>query len=131
MRIPDGYHRLSLMLQDPDPGEGIGIFILFLADAGTAHDMIIIRCRTCNGTGEVTNEQYRICQALKSHETKRYFHLPMETESTDESDQQQDACNNVRETVECPVCEGAGEIAFDEDDWELRIVADADDAEPE
>ncbi len=40
--------------------------------------MIILRCRACNGTGEVTNEQYRICQALKSHAAKRYFHYPME-----------------------------------------------------
>ena len=46
--------------------------------------MIILHCRTCNGTGEVTNEQFRICQALKSHATKRYFHLPMDEEAGDE-----------------------------------------------
>jgi RecJ-like exonuclease len=89
--------------------------------------MIILRCRSCNGTGEVTNEQYKICQALKSHATKRYFHLPMDEAAGDEREpQQHDACNSVPEKVECPVCEGAGEIAFDEDDWELQIVADED-----
>jgi rubredoxin len=46
----------------------------------------------------------------------------------DEAQRQQDACNSVPENVECPVCEGAGEIIFDEDDWELKIVADAEDA---
>jgi rubredoxin len=40
--------------------------------------------------------------------------------------QKQEACNSVPEKVECPVCEGAGEIAFDEDEWELQIVADED-----
>jgi len=89
--------------------------------------MIILHCRTCNGTGQVTNEQFRICQALKSHATKRYFHLPMDEEAGDENEpQHHDACNSVPEKVECPVCEGAGEIAFDEDDWDLKIVADDD-----
>jgi rubredoxin len=46
----------------------------------------------------------------------------------DDAQRQHDACNSVPENVECPVCEGAGEIIFDEDDWELKIVADAEDA---
>ncbi|HIH26647.1 MAG TPA: hypothetical protein HA256_01385 [Methanoregulaceae archaeon] len=99
------------------------------ADAGTAVAMIILHCRSCNGTGKVTNEQFRICQALRSHDTKRYFHLPMENgDPDDDAQRQHDACNSVPENVECPVCEGAGEIIFDEDDWELKIVADAEDA---
>lgn len=90
--------------------------------------MIILHCRTCNGTGRISNEQFRICEALTSHETKRYFHLPIEKGSPDDEDQQQDdACNNVPATVECPVCRGVGEIAFDEDDWDLRIEADIED----
>jgi len=94
--------------------------------------MIIIRCRSCHGTGKVTNEQYRVCQALRSHEAKRYFHLMMENDSAGEDEERQhDACTGIPEKVDCPVCEGAGEIAFDEDDWELKIVADADDAVPE
>ena len=89
--------------------------------------MIILRCRICNGTGEITNEQYRICEALKSHATKRYFHLPMDEAAGDEREpQKQEACNSVPETVECPVCEGVGEIMFDEDEWDLKIVADED-----
>jgi rubredoxin len=89
--------------------------------------MIILRCRTCNGTGEVTNEQYRISEALKSHATKRYFHLPKDEAAGDEREtQKQEACNSVPEKVECPVCEGVGEIMFDEDEWDLKIVADED-----
>lgn len=90
--------------------------------------MIILRCRACNGTGEVTNEQYRICQALRSHAAKRYFHYPMEEVAGDENvPQKHDACNSVPEKVDCPICEGIGEVAFEEDYWELRIVADEDD----
>lgn len=89
--------------------------------------MIILRCRSCNGTGQVTNEQYVICQALKSHATKRYFHLPMDEAAGDEREPPgHDACNGVPEKVECPICEGAGEIEFDEEDWELKVVADED-----
>lgn len=89
--------------------------------------MIVLRCRRCNGTGTVQSEQYKICQALSSPAIKRYFHLPMDNEAGDEEEpRQHDACNSVPEKVQCPVCEGAGEIAFDEDEWEIRIIADED-----
>lgn len=88
--------------------------------------MIILRCRRCNGTGQIPNEQYQICQALASHETKRYFHIPTDNQVGEDEERQHDACKNVPESVECPVCEGAGTIAFDDEDWEIRIVADED-----
>lgn len=88
--------------------------------------MIVLRCRRCHGTGLVPNEQFQICQALQSDETRRYFHIPTEDQGGEDEDRQHDACRNVPEMVECPVCEGTGTIAFDEDDWEIRIVADED-----
>ncbi len=86
--------------------------------------MIVLKCRRCKGTGLIPNEQFQICQALPSHETRRYFHIPTGDQVGEDEDRQQDACRNVPESIECPVCEGAGTIVFDEDDWELRIVGD-------
>lgn len=88
--------------------------------------MIVLTCRRCHGTGMVQNEQFQICEALPSDETRRYFHIPTEDQVGEEEDRQHDACRNVPEQVECPVCEGTGTIVFDEDDWEIRIVADED-----
>jgi RecJ-like exonuclease len=88
--------------------------------------MIILKCRVCNGTGEILNEQFQICQAISSHEIKRYFHLPTEDQVDEDTDRQHDACRNIPEKITCPVCEGNGSITFDEDEWELRIVADED-----
>jgi len=88
--------------------------------------MIILRCRRCKGTGLIQNEQYQICQALSSPDTQRYFHIPTEDQVGDDEDLQHDACRNVAEYVECPVCDGAGTIAFDDEEWEIRIVADED-----
>jgi hypothetical protein len=88
--------------------------------------MIILRCRRCSGTGLIQNEQYQICQSLSSPETKRYFPLPTEDQVGEDEDRQHDACRNVPEYIECPVCDGAGMIAFDDEDWEIRIVADED-----
>jgi len=85
--------------------------------------MIILQCRRCNGTGKIPNEQFRLCQEL-SPETRRYFHLRTD-EAIDEDDQgRHDACHDIPELVECTVCDGFGTITFDEDEWELRIVAD-------
>ncbi len=89
---------------------------------------ILLTCRLCKGTGEIPNEQYRICQALESHETRRYFHMKTEDTVADEDILESDGCNGVPETVECPVCDGAGQIEFDEDEWQLRIIADDEDA---
>jgi RecJ-like exonuclease len=85
--------------------------------------MIILQCRRCGGTGEIPNEQFRICQEL-SLETKRYFHIQTENVTENKDERQYDACRNVPEKIPCPVCDGVGIIAFDEDEWELRIVAD-------
>jgi hypothetical protein len=85
--------------------------------------MIILQCRRCNGTGEIPNEQFRICQEL-SPETRRYFHIQSEDTIEDEDGRQHDACRNIPERIACPVCEGIGTITFEEDEWELRIVAD-------
>jgi DnaJ-class molecular chaperone len=87
---------------------------------------ILLTCRRCKGTGEIPNEQYRICQALESHETRRYFHI--KTEDTVEEDQlpESDGCKEVPEMVECPVCNGVGQIEFDEEEWQLRIISDED-----
>lgn len=58
---------------------------------------------------------------------KRYFHYPMEEVAGDENEQQKhDACNGVPEKSGLPHLRGVGEVAFEEDDWELRIVADED-----
>jgi RecJ-like exonuclease len=86
--------------------------------------MIILRCRICKGTGEIPNEQYKICQSLKSHKTKKYFHIMMEDSPGDNELMEQDACNNVPETVSCPACDGVGTIAFSEEDWDLQIVTE-------
>ena len=43
---------------------------------------ILLRCRLCKGTGEIPNEQYRIIQKLKSHDIKKYFHMPTEDDVT-------------------------------------------------
>jgi hypothetical protein len=88
--------------------------------------MILLKCRKCGGTGEIPNEQFLICQGL-SPETKRYFHIQTEDSLEEEDDRQHDACRNIPEKVPCPVCEGVGTLAFDEDEWELRIVADEED----
>jgi RecJ-like exonuclease len=89
--------------------------------------MIILQCRRCGGTGEITNEQFRICQEL-SPETKRYFHIQTEDVLEEEDVRQHDACRNISEKIPCPNCDGVGIIAFDEDDWDLRIVADEEEA---
>ena len=90
--------------------------------------MIILRCRTCRGTGEIPNTQYKICQSLKYHDTKKYFHIMTGDSQGDDELMEQDACNNVPETVTCPVCEGAGTIAFDEEEWDLQIVAEGEES---
>jgi hypothetical protein len=86
-------------------------------------DMIILQCRRCNGTGKIPNEQFRICQEL-TPETRRYFHIQTENIIDDEDETQHDACRNIPEKITCPACEGMGIITFDEEEWELRIVAD-------
>lgn|GEM_PF-844513 len=90
------------------------------------NQMIILRCRRCKGTGMIPNRQYHICQALPSHEVRRYFHIPTDEQAGEDEGMQQDACRNVPETVECPVCEGAGMMVFDEDDWELQVIDEED-----
>jgi len=87
---------------------------------------ILLRCRNCKGTGEVQNEEHRLCEALKSHTVKKYFHIPTEDEVSSDQELPSDACNGVPERIPCPVCEGAGTIAFDEDEWELKVVDDED-----
>ncbi|MDH7510911.1 MAG: hypothetical protein QHH04_07710 [Methanolinea sp.] len=90
---------------------------------------ILLRCRLCKGTGEIPNEQFRICRELKSHDIKKYFHMPTEDEVPSDDAVPPDACNGIPERVQCPVCEGAGTIEFDEEEWELRIVANEESAE--
>ncbi len=90
---------------------------------------ILLRCRQCNGTGEVPNEEHRLCEALKSHTLKKYFHIPTEDEIASNQDTPPDACNGVPETIPCPVCEGAGTIAFDEEEWDLQILDEEEEAE--
>lgn len=84
---------------------------------------ILLRCRNCNGTGEVPNEEHLLCSELKSHRVKQYFHIPTEEEIASD-DVPPDACNGAPETIPCPVCEGNGTIEFDEDEWDLQIIAD-------
>jgi DnaJ-class molecular chaperone len=88
---------------------------------------ILLTCRRCKGTGQVPNEQYLVCQALESHETRRYFHMKTEDTVSDDELPESDGCKEVPETVECPVCNGAGQIEFDEEEWQLRIIADEED----
>jgi hypothetical protein len=83
--------------------------------------MIILTCRRCKGSGSIENDQFRICQELKSHEVKKYFHMSM-GDTTGEGEDQQDGCNRVPERIECPDCDGAGVLSFDEDEWDLRII---------
>ena len=88
---------------------------------------ILLTCRICKGTGEIPNEHYRICKALESQETRRYFHMKTEDIEPDDQLLESDGCKEVPEKVECPVCNGAGQIEFDEDEWQLRIIADDED----
>lgn len=90
--------------------------------------MILLSCRNCKGTGVVPNEEHRLCEALKTHDIKKYYHIPTEDEVDPDQDVPPDACHEVPETIPCPVCEGNGTIEFDEDEWDLRIVADEEDA---
>ena len=50
----------------------------------------------------------------------------MEDSAEVENEIEPDACNNVPETVPCPVCDGMGTIAFDDDDWDLQIVEEGE-----
>ena len=90
---------------------------------------ILLRCRLCRGTGEIPNEQYRICRELRSHEIKKYFHMPTADEVSSDDDLAPDACNSIPEKIQCPVCEGAGTVEFDEDEWELQIVSEGEESE--
>lgn len=83
--------------------------------------MIILKCRRCQGTGFVENEQYKICKGLQSHDIQRYFHIPTE-DKVKGGEEQQDGCSRISETIECPDCDGAGTLSFDEDEWELQII---------
>ena len=47
-------------------------------------------------------------------------------DSLEDESRQHDACHNIPEKIPCPVCEGVGIITFEEDEWELKIVADED-----
>lgn len=89
---------------------------------------ILLRCRNCKGTGEIPNEEHRLCEALKSHTVKKYFHIPTEDEVGSNQEVPPDACNGVPETIPCPVCDGAGTIAFDEDEWDLQVTDDENDS---
>jgi len=55
--------------------------------------------------------------------------MPTEDDVSSDDAVTPDACNGIPEKVQCPVCEGAGTVEFDEDEWELRIVADEESAE--
>ncbi len=88
---------------------------------------ILLTCRRCKGSGVVPNEQYRICQELKSHDIKKYFHMPTEDMVSDDDLTEQNGCNTVTETMTCPVCDGAGSLAFDDDEWDIQIIADEED----
>ena len=88
---------------------------------------ILLTCRRCKGTGVVPNDQYRICQELKSHDIKKYFHMPTEDMVSDDDLAEQNGCNTVTETIACPVCDGAGSLAFDDDEWDIQIIADEED----
>jgi DnaJ-class molecular chaperone len=83
--------------------------------------MIILTCRRCKGNGSIENDQYRLCQEIKSHEIRKYFHMPMDV-TTRENEEPRNGCNGVPEYVECPDCDGAGVLSFDEDEWDLQII---------
>ncbi len=67
---------------------------------------ILLTCRRCKGSGVVPNEQFRICQELKSQDIKKYFHMPTEEMVSDDDLTEQNGCNTVTETMTCPVCAG-------------------------
>ncbi|MDD1720251.1 MAG: hypothetical protein LUQ25_09345 [Methanoregulaceae archaeon] len=89
--------------------------------------MILLTCRRCKGTGEIPNEQYEICMALRSDEAKRYFRMHMNHEDKDGNDIP-DGCEMVQ-SVPCPDCDGAGRLSFDEEEWELRVVEEGESGE--
>ena len=88
---------------------------------------ILLRCRTCKGTGEIPNKEFQICQELKSHDTKKYFHIPTEDEIVNHDSNEPNGCNKIPEKIPCPTCNGEGVLELDEEDWDIRIVADEDD----
>lgn len=55
--------------------------------------------------------------------------MPTEDEVSSNEDIPPDACNGIQEKIPCPVCEGAGTVEFDEEEWELQIVDDEESAE--
>jgi len=91
---------------------------------------IILTCKRCKGTGVIPNERFEICKSLKSEETKRHFRLHTEAEEIE--DEQEDAgfeaeCGEPP-TVTCPQCDGEGVLEFDENEWDLMVVPEDDEA---
>lgn len=85
--------------------------------------MILLTCRRCKGSGRIRNEQFDICNTLRSDAAKRYFQIPMEHTAETADDLPSESCD-MPEFLTCPVCEGAGKLGFDEEEWDLRIEED-------
>jgi len=68
---------------------------------------ILLRCRLCKGTGEIPNEQYRIAQELKSHDIKKYFHMPTEDDMTSNDSVFTDAYDSIPGKSPVPCLRGS------------------------
>ena len=90
--------------------------------------MMILKCRRCGGTGLIPNDTYEICKLVKSEEARRYFGIAADDEGDPASEWVRTQCG-PEETVTCGACNGAGMIEFDDEDWELIVVAEEDDEE--
>lgn len=53
--------------------------------------------------------------------------MPTEDMVSDDDLSDQNGCNTVTETITCPVCDGEGSLAFDDDEWDIQIIADEED----
>jgi RecJ-like exonuclease len=83
--------------------------------------MLILKCKRCKGTGRIPNEKYELCKTMRSEEAIRYFGITEIDDSKDCEEWIRAGCG-LEETVSCPICQGAGSIAYRDRDWELTIV---------
>lgn len=88
--------------------------------------VILLICRKCNGSGKVTNEDYQVCMNASSDAIRKYYHIHLHSDGENHSipENEYADCQNIPQTMTCPVCDGDGILEFSEEDWQLKIESD-------
>jgi hypothetical protein len=73
----------------------------------------------------VPNEKYLLCKTMKSQEARKYFGLSDDEEREPSEEWIRTGCG-LDENVTCPVCEGAGKLEYNDEDWELTVIPNED-----